>query len=66
MSGTIRVKVNNLWFVLVMCLYHELSGSLYVGATYLSRDHFVYAPSQWEMALHCNTISHSLGACAIQ
>ena len=25
------------------------------------RDHFVYAPSQREMALHCNTISHWLG-----
>ena len=27
-----------------------------------SSDHFVYAPSQWEMALHCNAISHWLGA----
>ena len=26
------------------------------------RDHFVYAPSQWEMALHCNTVSRWLGA----
>ena len=26
------------------------------------RDHFVYAPSQWEMALQCNAISHWLGA----
>ena len=26
------------------------------------RDHSVYAPSQWEMALQCNTISHWLGA----
>ena len=25
------------------------------------RDHFVYVPSQWEM-LHCNGISHCLGA----
>ena len=25
------------------------------------RDHFVYAPSQWE-TLHCNSISHWLGA----
>ena len=28
----------------------------------LCMDHFVYAPSQWEMMLHCNTISHWLGA----
>ena len=26
------------------------------------RDHSMYAPSQWEMALHCNAISHWLGA----
>ena len=25
------------------------------------KDHFVYAPSQWEMALLCNAISHWLG-----
>ena len=28
-----------------------------------SRDHFVYAPSQWETMLHCNVVSHWLGAC---
>ena len=27
------------------------------------RDHFVYAPSQWEMKLHCNITSHWLGIC---
>ena len=27
-----------------------------------SRDHFVYAPSQWQMTLHCNVVSHWLGA----
>ena len=26
------------------------------------RGHSVYVPSQWEMVLHCNTISHWLGA----
>ena len=26
-------------------------------------DHSVYAPSQWEMKLHCNAISYWLGAC---
>ena len=27
------------------------------------RDHFVYAPSQWEMLLQCNFISHWPGPC---
>ena len=27
-----------------------------------SRDHFVYAPSQWEATLLCNVVSHWLGA----
>ena len=31
----------------------------YIGS---SRDYSVYAPSQWEMVLHCNAISHWLGA----
>ena len=26
------------------------------------RDHFVYVPSQWETTLHCNVVSHWLGA----
>ena len=25
------------------------------------RDHFVYAPSKWEMMLYCNVVSHWLG-----
>ena len=28
----------------------------------LCRDHFVYAPSQWEVMLQCNTVSHWLGS----
>ena len=28
----------------------------------LHREHFVYAPSQWQ-TLHCNIISHWLGTC---
>ena len=27
-----------------------------------SRENFVYAPSQWETTLHCNVVSHWLGA----
>ena len=26
------------------------------------RDHFVHAPSRWETTLHCNVVSHWLGA----
>ena len=41
--------------------------SMIISLTYVIcfikfRDHSVYASSQWEMALHCNTISHWLGA----
>ena len=27
-----------------------------------TQDHFVYVPSQWETTLHCNIVSHWLGA----
>ena len=30
--------------------------------SHLSRDHFVYAPSQWETTLECNVVFHWLGA----
>ena len=30
--------------------------------TIKTRDHFVYAPIQWETVLHCNVVSHWLGA----
>ena len=33
-----------------------------VQSSLTSRDHSVYGPSQWEMGLHCNAISHWLGA----
>ena len=29
---------------------------------FMTRDHFVNAPSQWETTLHCNVVSHWLGA----
>ena len=32
--------------------------------TALNRDRFVYAPSQWNMMLHCNIVLHWLGAFA--
>ena len=31
------------------------------SVVYNSRDHFVYAPSQWETTLQCNVVSHWLG-----
>ena len=37
---------------------NKMSNSQVVGY----RAHSVYVPSQWEMALHCNAISHWLGA----
>ena len=35
--------------------------ALCISYTYC-RVHFVYAPSQWETTLHCNVVSHWLGA----
>ena len=32
------------------------------GTTTWGRDRFVFAPSQWETTLHCNVVSHWLGA----
>ena len=32
------------------------------GIQDLSRDYSVYVPSQWETTLHCNVVSHWLGA----
>ena len=40
------------------CLTRPYKGSMYVQ----NRDHFVYAPSQWETTLQCNVVSHWLGA----
>ena len=47
---------------------NELTGCDWVNsygislvALSFSRGHFVNAPSQWEMTLHCNVVSHWLG-----
>ena len=37
---------------------HQYPSLLVDGIT---RDHFVYVPSQWEMMLQCNVLSHWLG-----
>ena len=41
-----------------VCVYFVVS---YI-TDYNYRDHFVYAPSQCETMLHCNVVSHWLGA----
>ena len=33
-----------------------------VISIYWNREHFVHAPSQWRTMLHCNIVSHWLGA----
>ena len=33
-----------------------------LSAALVYRDHFVYAPSQWQTILHCNVVCHWLGA----
>ena len=51
----INYYVNTVWY---------LDASQGCFATYeICRDHFVYAPSQWEIMLHCNVVSHWLGTC---
>ena len=51
------------WWSMSPC--HPLLWLLSCMVTYLQvkslMDHFVYVPSQWEMMLHCNIISHWLG-----
>ena len=42
--------------------FQYASWSIYVIDPTEYRDHFVYAPSQWETTLHCNVASHWLGA----
>ena len=36
--------------------------SIYINYWCVIRGHFVYAPDQWETMLHCNVVSHWLGA----
>ena len=45
-------------------MYTVCAWLAYAGVRYqlLFRNHFVYVPSQWETTLHCNVVSHWLGA----
>ena len=46
-----------------LCTTRKMSLIIFCFILFSSyRDHFVYAPSQWEMTLHRNVISHWLGA----
>ena len=44
------------WSIIYLCNGHAVRNILY------NRNHFVYALSQWETMLHCNVVSHWLGA----
>ena len=47
----------------VYCIYKARHQRIRHSWCMSYRDHSVYAPSQWEMALQCNAISHWLSAC---
>ena len=63
-------RASNAENVSIWWLHHALSEpemasywSVCTKALTTSIDHSVYAPSQWETALHCNAVSHWLGVC---
>ena len=50
------------WLAVIECVKaHHYDSLQHIHHSYM--DHFVYMPSQWEMMLHCNVVSHWLGAC---
>ena len=51
----IHVSINSILFnhLEKMCIAHQSNPC--------RRDHFVYAPKQWETTLHCNVVSHLAG-----
>ena len=66
--GGIVMRIGLPWDLIIM--YDVVSVCAAVVIVYLKpipcswicRDHFVYVPSQWETTLHCNVVSHWLGA----
>ena len=55
--------VNVIWYSTPSEESWEFSiNKLEVSLETYTRDHFVNAPSQWGTTLHCNIISHCLGA----
>ena len=70
-----HTNINKLWILIIWSIQSCTSDEYFMGliidvwginfvqslvSVYL-RHHFVYVPSQWEMALQCNAISHWLG-----
>ena len=49
-------KVSNTYNVSIWWRHHENINN--VESVYPCRDHFAYAPSQWEKTLLCNVVSH--------
>ena len=51
--------------MITMPKYSDLFGNfVFPGPSAMGcRDHFMYAPNQWEMMLQCNVVSHWLGVC---
>ena len=53
----------NLFYVPFHNFFHDyLHGWQIIFQPHWHSNHFVYVPSQWEMTLHCNVVSHWLGA----
>ena len=70
-----HTNIDKLWILIIWSIQSCTSDEYFMGliidvcginfvqslvSVYL-RHHFVYVPSQWEMALQCNAISHWLG-----
>ena len=51
--------ISNNWLQTHDCVFMSPSWLWFMQ---IFRDYSLYAPSQWEMALHCNAISHWLSA----
>ena len=67
MNKYVSFRLWNMHAVLLFCcvvfgVYYRLC--LFVGLihAYTYRDQSVYAPSPWKTTLHCNVVSHCLGA----
>ena len=53
----------NIWCWTSCCVTQSWADHCIAHTCQTYRDHFVYAPSQWEATLQCNVVSHWLGAC---
>ena len=73
-KGPVKWKMFPFWWrhhALSCCMHFQeiyTWSSIFVLTTIFrtmvsNRNHFVYASSQWETTLHCDVVSHWLGAC---